>query len=235
MTNIDRPVPDDEKLASRARRAIEDEILSGRLSPGTKLDERHWAERLGISRTPVREAIRELSSQGMVDAPPRQQARVRKVEGAELAELFEALIGLETLVAEMAARRISEDEIAALIALQEQLKVAMEESDSRAFQNLNVKFHLIIAQASANTTLLQTLKIVRLRASPYRSWLFEKLDRMPTSIKEHDKIIEALRARDSVLVRRLMREHEMIDSDRLFDFLLIANKSDGDTGTGSIE
>lgn len=234
MTKIDIPVPDDEKLASRARRAIEDEILSGRLLPGTGLDERLWAERLGISRTPVREAIRELSSQGMVDAPPRQQARVRKVEGTELAELFEALIGLETLVAELAARRISDVEIAALQALQDQLKAAMKEGDSRGFQTLNVKFHLVIAQASANTTLLQTLKVVRLRVSPYRSWLFEKLDRMPLSIEEHDKIIEALRTRDSVHVRRLMREHEMIDSDRLFDFLLIANKPDGDAATDSV-
>lgn len=226
MTVIDLSIPDDEKLASKARRAIEDEILSGRLLPGTKLDERLWADRLGISRTPVREAIRELSSQGMVDAPPRQQARVRKVEGAELAELFEALIGLETLVAELAARRISHAEITALLALQDELKTAMKEGNAPEFQNLNVRFHFVIAQASMNKTLLQTLEMVRLRVSPYRSWLFEKLDRMPHSIEEHDKIIEALKARDSVLVRRLMREHEMIDSDRLFDFFLIASRSD---------
>ncbi|KMW57681.1 Transcriptional regulator, GntR family [Candidatus Rhodobacter oscarellae] len=223
-------IPEDEKLASKARRAIEDEILSGRLLPGTRLDERLWAERLGISRTPVREAIRELSSQGMVDAPPRQQAYVRKVEGAELAELFEALIGLETLVAELAGRRISDAEIATLEVLQGQLRNAMKNEDSREFQDLNVKFHFVIAQASANTTLLQTLKTVRLRVSPYRSWLFEKLDRMPRSIEEHDKIIAALRARDSVLVRRLTREHEMIDSDRLFDFFLTANRCDTSAG-----
>lgn len=229
MTITALTVPDDEKLASRARRAIEDEILSGRLPPGTKLDERVWAERLGISRTPVREAIRELSSQGMVVAPPRQQARVRKVEGAELAELFEALIGLETLVAELAARRISDDEIATLLDLQEQLKQAMKNRDAGEFQKLNIRFHFVIAHASANTTLLQTLRLVRLRVSPYRSWLFEKLDRMPHSVEEHYRIIEALRARDSVMVRRLMREHEMIDSDRLFDFFLISNKPAADS------
>lgn len=209
-----------ENLATKARRAIEDAILSGRLLPGDVLDERIWANRLGISRTPIREAIRDLTSQGLVKSPPRQQAFVCKVDGSELIELFEALIGLETLVAELAARRITDAELEKLRSVHEASEAAMKKGDIEAFQACNMRFHTQLADASRNETLLRYLRSVRTRVTPYRAWLFEKLDRMTQSFADHGNIIEALEKRDSVLVRQLMREHEKIDSDRLFDFLL---------------
>jgi len=229
MPGSEDQIDEVENLASKARRVIEDEILSGRLLPGEKLDERVWAERLGISRTPVREAIRELSSQGLVEAPPRRRAFIRKVDITELTELFEALIGLETLVAELAARRITDAELNKLKAIHKKSIVIMTSAKVDVFQGLNIEFHTIIAEASMNRTLLQSLRIVRAQVTPYRSWLFEKLERMPKSVDDHEKIIEALAERDSVLVRRLMREHEKIDSDKLFDFLLSARRPLGET------
>jgi DNA-binding GntR family transcriptional regulator len=230
MPKANDPIEEIENLAAKARRMIEDDILCGRLLPGQRLDERAWAERLGISRTPVREAIKELSSQGLVETPPRQRAYIRKVDGSELAELFEALIGLETLVAELAARRISDLELRKLKVIHKRSQTAMKSNKIDAFQNLNIEFHSVIAQASMNRTLLQTLRAVRAQVTPYRSWLFEKLDRMPKSVEDHEKIIGALAAHDSVLVRRLMREHEKIDSDRLFDFLLCGRGPLSETG-----
>ncbi|MGI9363949.1 MAG: GntR family transcriptional regulator [Rhizobiaceae bacterium] len=230
MPKANNPIEEIENLASKARRVIEDDILCGRLAPGQQLDERAWAERLGISRTPVREAIKELSSQGLVETPPGQRAYIRKVDGSELAELFEALIGLETLVAELAARRISDPELRKLKAIHKRSQTAMKCNKIDAFQYLNIEFHSVIAQASMNRTLLQTLRSVRARVTPYRSWLFEKLDRMPKSVAEHENIIDALAAHDCVLVRRLMREHEKMDSDRLFDFLLCGCSSLSETG-----
>ncbi len=219
-----------ENLASKARRAIEDDILSGRLLPGAVLDERAWAQRLGISRTPVREAIRDLTAQGLVRSPPRQQAYICKVDGSELIELFEALIGLETLVAELAARRISDEELTRLQAVHNQSESAMRAGDVETFQQHNITFHTIIADASRNQTLLRFLRSVRTRVTPYRVWLFEKLDRMARSYEDHTKIIDALRRHDSILVRQLMREHEKIDSDRLFDFLLSERNVDRSAG-----
>lgn len=219
-----------EILAIRARRAIEDAILSGRLLPGQVLDEREWGRRLGISRTPVREAIRDLTAQGLVMSPPRQRAYIAKVDGSELVELFEALIGLETLVAELAARRITETELTDLRLVHGQSEAAMRAGDIEAFQGHNVRFHTIIADASRNETLLRYLRSVRIRVTPYRMWLFEKLDRMARSFDDHSAIIDALCLQDSVRVRQLMREHEKIDSDRLFDFLLSERNVDRSVG-----
>ena len=226
----DADMPETENLATKARRAIEDDILCGRLLPGDVLDEREWAKRLGISRTPIREAIRDLTSQGLVSSPPRQQAFVCKVDGSELIELFEALIGLETLVAELAARRIGKAELDKLRSVHAASQTAMEEGDIEAFQACNIRFHEYLADASRNETLLRYLRSVRTRVTPYRIWLFEKLDRMSQSYADHASIIDALEKRDPVLVRQLMREHEKIDSDRLFDFLLSDRVTTRDAG-----
>ena len=209
-----------ENLAMKARRAIEDAILSGRLLPGDVLDERLWAKRLGISRTPIREAIRDLASHGLVKSPPRQQAFVCRIDGSELIELFEALIGLETLVAELAARRITDSELQRLRSVHEASETAMKNGNIEEFQACNIRFHAVLADASRNETLLRYLQSVRTRVTPYRAWLFEKLDRMSQSYADHGNIIDALEKRDSVLVLQLMREHEKIDSDRLSDLLL---------------
>jgi DNA-binding GntR family transcriptional regulator len=207
-------------LSARARMAVEDDILSGRMKPGEPVDERAIAARLGMSRTPVREAIQQLASSGLIDVRPRQTALVKSLDPAVILELFEALIGLESLVAGLAARRITASEIENLERLHAQSEPLVAAGDFREFQKLNVAFHRAIYAACRNAWLANETDRLRSRLGPYREWLFVKVNRMARSYQEHADLIATLRAGDEVTARRMMREHEQIDSDRLFDFML---------------
>lgn len=208
-------------LSARARAAIEDEILSGRLRPGEAIDERSLAARLGMSRTPVREAIQQLAASDLIEIRPRQSAVVTVLDPAVVFQLFEALIGLESLVAGLAARRITPGEIAALEELHAAAEPMVAARDFSGFQGINRAFHRAIYAASRNGWLAAETNRLRNRVAPYREWLFEKVDRLARSQAEHAELIEALRAGNEASARRLMRAHEQIDSDRLIDFLLV--------------
>jgi DNA-binding GntR family transcriptional regulator len=207
-------------LSAQARMAIEDDILSGRMKPGEPVDERAIAARLGMSRTPVREAIQQLAASDLIDVRPRQTALVKSLDPSVILELFEALIGLESLVAGLAARRITASEIESLERLHAQSEPFVAARDFREFQKLNVAFHRTIYAACRNAWLAAETNRLRSRLGPYREWLFVKVNRMARSYEEHEILIATLRAGDEQAARRLMREHEQIDSDRLFDFML---------------
>jgi DNA-binding GntR family transcriptional regulator len=207
-------------LSARARLAIEDDILTGRMKPGETVDERAIAARLGMSRTPVREAIQQLAESGLIEVRPRQSALVKSLDPAVILELFEALAGLESLVAGLAARRITAAEVEALEALQAEAEPLVRARDFTSFQRLNLAFHRAIYAASRNAWLGNETNRLRSRVTPYREWLFEKIDRLARSQAEHGELIAALKAGDEASARRLMRTHEQIDSDRLIDFML---------------
>jgi DNA-binding GntR family transcriptional regulator len=215
-------------LSARARIAIEDDILSGRMKPGAPVDERAIAARLGMSRTPVREAIQQLASSDLIEARPRQTALVKSLDPAVILELFEALIGMESLVAGLAARRISPSELQGLERLHAKSKPLVAARDYRRFQRLNVAFHRAVYGACRNVWLATETNRLRTRIGPYREWLFEKVDRLGRSYEEHAGLIAALRAGDEAAASRLMREHELIDSERLFDFMLANRRGELD-------
>ncbi|MEJ8572044.1 GntR family transcriptional regulator [Microbaculum marinum] len=207
-------------LSARARVVLEDDILSGRMKPGEAVDERAIAARLGMSRTPVREAIQQLGATDLIEIRPRQTALVKSLDPSVILELFEALIGLESLVAGLAARRISDNEVHALERLHRQSESLVAARDFRSFQQMNLAFHRSIYAASRNAWLATEANRLRSRVGPYREWLFQKVNRLSRSYEEHSGLIAAFRAGDEASASRLMREHEQIDSDRLFDFML---------------
>lgn len=181
-----------------------DEIRAGLLQPGARLRETELAARLGISRTPVREAIRQLEADGLVVHVPRSGAAIRRLDYAEIMELYEMRVVLEGTAARLAARSASDVELNELEALNAELGEAAGSGD--AFR-LNRQFHLTLLDAARNRFLDRaagTLQRTMLILGP--STLGEEA-RARAAVEEHARILEALRARDGERAEREMRAH----------------------------
>src|ERR1700760_4409686 len=121
------------RLSERLRESIEEEIATGKLLPGTRLDETELATRFGVSRTPIREAIKLLHGEGLIEHRPRRGAVVAQIGADRLVEMFEVMAELEAMCARLAARRMSDDEIDALQAAHEACRGAAKANDSDAY------------------------------------------------------------------------------------------------------
>lgn len=207
-------------LAGRLRALIEEDIVAGRLPPGSELDERRLAECHGVSRTPVREVLRQLAAIGLVTLRPRQAAVVAAPDIRRLAQMFEALAGLDGLAAEFAARRMDDVALNGLSALHARIGAAVVAGDTEAFGRHNLDFHAAITAGGQNEYLAEQAAALRLRLEPYRAWFLRRMNRLAVSHREHGEILAALcegRERDA---NDLMRRH-VLDGDHFFDFVML--------------
>lgn len=182
-------------------------IIEGVLAPGTKLNEREVCERLGISRTPLREAMKVLASEGLIDIEPNRGAFVSKMSDTEIWEAFEMMSGLEALSGELAAERISPAEIAEIKVLHDAMIVCRAQNDLPGYYSRNQTIHNKINAAARNSVLRQIYLSInrRLLALRFKSNFKEaKWDR---AIHEHDEMIQALEARDGKRLATILRQH----------------------------
>jgi len=210
------------KTSTRAvelRYAIEEDILLGRFEPGQRLDEQSIAERFGISRTPVREALRHLAASGLVDMEPNRGAVVSQPTISELIEMFQVMAELEGLCARLAARRISADELMTLRETQNASIERVEAGDASGFYDINIEFHEGIYTASRNRFLIKQTKDIRRRVGPYRRYITYQPGRMADSIGEHEAILEAIATGDGDKAHDLMRHHINVLGDVFWDFI----------------
>lgn len=180
-------------------------IRTGELGPGARLRETELAERLGVSRTPVREAIRQLEADGLVVHVPRFGATVRSLDYAEIMELYEMRVVLEGTAARYAARSASEAELAELAAINADM--ARSADDPLAVFNLNREFHLTLLDAAKNRFLVKaaaTLQKTLFILGP--STLTER-ERAAEAFEEHERLLAALRAREPETAEKIMRAH----------------------------
>lgn len=208
-----------QTISQRLAQAIEADIVNGAIPPGTELDERTVAERFGVSRTPVREALRRLAADGLIEVRPRRKAIVHTLDTQRLAQMFEVLASLEALAAECAARRMTEKQVSQLRELHGEIGRAVNERDGEGYDELNHAFHRAIYAGASNTYLQDQVDLLRQRLSPYRRWLLRKLNRMRQSHLEHAMILEAIEQGDGERAAHEMRRH-VKDGDRFVDFLI---------------
>lgn len=193
-------------------------LLDGEIGPGTKIRDTEWAARLGVSRTPVREALRKLEHDNVLEAQDHGGYRFRRLEPAELIELYDCRAVLEGLAAAKAATRVTADDIAALSALQQETQGTVERGDFQAALELTTAFHQRIIDASGQphlSKLLHSLKRMTLLAralllsSAQRSRDSHQAyaDHMAAVLLDHDAILAALRTGDADSSERLMRNH----------------------------
>lgn len=180
-------------------------ILSGRFKPGERLTESGLAEIFGVSRNPIREALRALEVEGFIEKHPRRGARVRLLSDEEITEIVEIRAELEGINARNAARRRDDENQRALEALHREGNRALERQDEAALQRLNHRFHELLADVGRNRYLADYIRSLRERTL----WLFSSVGdaRIVESWREHAGILEAVIAGDAELAALLGARH----------------------------
>lgn len=204
--------------APSLRDRIEEAIVSGTFRPGDRLEEQSLAETYGVSRTPVREALRQLQEAGLVEIKPRRGAAVTVVGPAELIHMFEVMGGLEAMAGRLAARRLDEASKRELLACHEACRAAVTQG-SDAYYYENERFHMAIYRASGNPFLEEQARALHRRLKPYRRIQLRSLNRIEHSFSEHDKIVKAIISGNASEAEQALWDHVTIQADRFHDFL----------------
>lgn len=202
-----------ETRADRLVRALSDEIVSGRLGPGARLDEQSLADRYRLSRTPVREALSQLAAIGLVEKRPHRGVVVSAFTVERMMHMLELMTELEALCARLAARRMSLDAKAALEEQHLATEGLAEANDFEGYEAANRLFHRAVYDGSENPFLVETADDIRRRLSPFRRAQFHVEGRITKSFREHDAIVAAILRADEELAYARMRDHLMTVKD----------------------
>jgi DNA-binding GntR family transcriptional regulator len=189
---------------------LREAIIAGQLRPGERLMEVQIAEELGVSRTPVREAIRKLELEGFVIMVPRKGAYVSDMSIKDVTDVFEIRRALEGLAAELAAERMTEDELEELERLLVRTAETTTKLDVSSTVDMDTGFHQVIYEASRNEKLSDMLYHLREQIQRFRTQSLSRPGRLRRVLVEHQEIVDALQQRDAELARQLAEQH--IDS-----------------------
>jgi len=207
------------RLADDLRRRLEEEIFSGDLAPGSRLDETRLAGRFGVSRTPVREALLQLASAGLIEMRPRQGAVVAKITVQELLQMFEVMSELEAVCARLAARRMTDAERQQLRKIHARCGKLAKRSDPDAYYDANRDFHEVIYAGAHNAFLEDSTRKLRNRLSPFRRFQLRHPGRLQKSWSEHDTVVRALLDGDPERAEQALRGHVAIQADVFADLV----------------
>ena len=196
-----------ESLAEGVRARLEAELLDGTLRPGQVLDERSLAERFGVSRTPVREAVQSLAFIGLLRIVPRVGVVVPTLTIKELLSLLEMLAELEGACAKFAARRMTAGERADLRVSFEECQRVAEIGDLAAYDAANKTFHELIGIGARNEWAANQIRTLRSRCAAYQRARFELPGRLKRSLSEHRAVLASIERGDEDAVRASMTEH----------------------------
>jgi DNA-binding GntR family transcriptional regulator len=206
--------------AEALREAIEDKIATGAFPPGMHLDESQLAQMFGVSRTPLREALFQLASVGIVRMRPRRGAVVADVSPQRLLEMFELMAELEAMCARLAARRMSEADEEALIEAHRACEAACLAADPDDYYHKNERFHCAIYAAAHNGFLVEQAQALQRRLRPYRRLQLRVRNRMAASFDEHLHVVEALQRGDADAAAERLRQHILVQGERFTDLLV---------------
>lgn len=200
-----------EQIASSLR----DSIIRGELNQGQKLTEPDLAKKLGISRTPIREAFRQLESEGFLTVMPRRGAVVSRITRKEIDDFYELKSLLEGYAARIAAGKINEKGIQKLRKINEQLTEIAKNNDIEAFFLKNDEFHNIFISYCGNEKLEELLEHIVQRFMRFRLGAMSVPGRLVKSIGQHNEIIDALEKRDGLRAEALVLEHALLSGEEL--------------------
>ena len=208
--NMDKlfKINDYELLSKKVYRILKASIIKGSLKPGEKILEVNIAEQLGVSRTPIREALRELAAEGFVRMEPNLGMVVVDFSLEELKEVLQTRRVLEGFAASVAAEKISKEEIKKLEEITEKMGICISKNNLVTYSNLNAEFHSLILNICGNKRMMKIC--VNLSDSEHRfriRSLRSNPGRLKYSLKEHQEIIEALKKKDTEQAERLSKKH----------------------------
>ena len=211
-------------LPTSAADRLRELIIEGELAPGARLNERALCERLGISRTPLREALRVLAAEGLVALPPNRSATVVSLSGTDIRESFEVMGALEALSGELACRHVTPAEIAEIKALTFELLACHAREDLPSYYRLNRQIHDRLNLAARNRLLTQTYRTLNLRIQNLRFRSNLDRDKWNRAAREHAQMVDALEARDGARLAAILRNHLQRKGEAVLDAMM---QSDG--------
>jgi DNA-binding GntR family transcriptional regulator len=216
--------PDDASTSQldRIRIAIQKDIETGRLLPGTPVDEKELAERFGVSRTPVREALLSLAALNLVRIVPRSGIHVYAPEPAELVSMLEALAEFEAVAARLCTLRMDQGQRDHVQQLCAATCEAARQADRLGYEASNHAFHEALYQGCGNEIVVEEIRQLRLRLAAFRRKVRDQPGRLQSAAAEHAKIIDALLMNDAELAAQAMREHILAKGRAFADLLLAA-------------
>lgn len=182
-------------------------IVEGELLPGARVPERVLCERFGISRTPLREALKALSYEGLLDLHPNRGATVTEVSEAAVDEMFPVMGALEALSGELACRHIAGDELADIENLHAQMLDHYQCGNAEAYVRINEQIHEAILQASRNKILITTYHDLSRRVRRMRYIARLTPERWQQAVDEHEQMLTALRRRDGIKLAQVLHDH----------------------------
>jgi len=192
---------------------LRDMIVEGELLPGSRVPERALCERFGISRTPLREALKVLASEGLVELLPNRGARIVALSAADVDELFEVLAGLEALAGELACERMSRRELQVVRRAHDAMVRCFKTGDLSTYFRLNQEIHQRIVDAAGNETLRHVHENLAGRIKRARFTANLSGERWRQAVEEHEQIIVALEARDGDGLGRVLKKHLLNKAD----------------------
>ena len=222
------------RRADIIRESLENDILTGGVDFGSRLDEQALARRFEVSRTPVREALNRLASAGLVDLIPNRGAFVRRVSVADLVQMFELMAEIEAAAGRLAARRATGPALAAVAAALDRCDAAAQDGDPNRYYLENSRFHEAIYDASGNGHLAAEARRLHQRLTAYRRLQLRVPKRIGQSLAEHRAIHEAIAEGDESGAAERLRDHVTIQGERFADFVasISADLPAGETAPG---
>src|SRR5581483_5374321 len=227
---LDRPNDNPPLTRSdQVRRQIAEKIISGEFSPGDELDETRLAETFNVSRTPVREALRQLAASELVQWRPHQTAIVAKITPSRMVEMFEMMAELEGFCGRLAARRMTQAEHAELLAIHKQFEPYVKSGNKEGYHALNKTFHRAIYNGSHNRYLAEQAGALYDRIAPYRAFQLRRPDALRLASLEHQQIIQAIVAGKGDEAFRLLVDHVSLNNELFTDLIVALNLTDRDS------
>ena len=194
---------------------IRNEVSSGILKPGDQLEVTALAERFGVSRTPIREAIRTLVETGVLETRPRKGSFVRVLSAKQLLDLFQVAAELEGMACRLAALSLTKENVEAIESGLAKCTQAAEVQNNAEYAMANLDFHTAIHNASGNDWLIEQLRQLQINLNSYRTMPYEIRGRLNKSTDEHKIICDAILSGDGEHACNLMRDHMMLQGKRL--------------------
>lgn len=204
-----------EQVAARLRTML----VEGMIQPGAKLNERELCEKLGVSRTPLREAIKLLAAEGLVDLLPNRGAVAVRLTEADVMNTFEVLAMLEGMSGELAAQRVTDEELAEIQAMHYEMMACFSRRDLSGYYRLNARIHSAINNAARNPVLVGTYRSINARVQSLRFRTNQNETKWQLAMKEHERMLEALAAHDAAALRTVLVEHLNRKRDTIIDLM----------------
>jgi DNA-binding GntR family transcriptional regulator len=194
-------------------------LVEGRIAPGAKLNERELSDQLRVSRTPLREAIKLLAGEGLVDLLPNRGAIAVRLAETDVMHTFEVLADLEGLSGELAVERMTNIELAEVRALHFEMLACYARRDLSGYYRLNASIHAAINEAAKNPVLATTYRHINARVQFLRFRTNQDEAKWKRAVKEHGEILEALDQRDPLALRRALTDHVLQKRDTVIELM----------------